>query len=487
MLRFACLRSKSIQAYRLLNALFLPLVAGYGGAQMPAVFAFVFLCGICASAQDLPSAPANTEPAEAQLQTRNWHMQSTIIGQGYPSFSAKYSGTNSLPTKGQARETVSLDFFGGYRLWRGAEFHADLLTWQGFGLHGTLGVDDFTNGEAYKIGVRYPHSAIARFFIRQTIGFGGKREAVASDQLTLAGEQPVTRLTFTVGRYNSKDIFDNNAYANDPRTQFMNWALVANATWDYPADALGYTTGVSAELERPKWALRYGFFQLSNQQNGFTAGDQFLIWPGESSAGSDRFFHDWGMVAEGERRFSIGSHPGVVRPLAYLNQGEFGSYKAALSVPGADISKTYAHRHSYGFGLNAEQELSKNIGVFSRVGWNDGQNEAWMYTDIDHSGSLGVSVKGDAWRRSRDSAGLAAVLSGISKVNQQYLIAGGTGILDGDGNLNYGMERALETYYDHTIPKQIHVALDYQFVANPAFNRDRGPVSIFGTRIHWEF
>jgi len=431
--------------------------------------------------------PAPVKPAEVQSQTWNWHMQSTIIGQGHPTYSAKYSGANSLPTAGQARETVSLDLFGGYRLWHGAEFHADLLTWQGFGLHGTLGIDDFTNGEAYKIGVRYPHSDIARFFIRQTIGFGGEKEAVPSDQLTLAGEQPATRLTFTVGRYSVKDIFDSNAYANDPRKQFMNWALVGDATWDYPADALGYTTGISAEWEKPKWALRYGFFQLTKQQNGFTAEDQFLMWPGESSAGDDRFFHDWGMVVEGERRYSIGTHPGVVRPLAFVNQGEFGSYKAALSVPGADISKTYANRHTFGFGLNAEQEITKNIGVFSRVGWNDGHNEAWMYTDINHSGSLGVSVKGDAWGRSGDTAGLAAVMSGISKVNQQYLMAGGAGILDGDGNLNYGMERALETYYDHTFPRQIHWTLDYQFVANPAFNRDRGPVSVFGTRIHWEF
>ena len=434
-----------------------------------------------------PGVSTSQEQGNMQSQTWNWHVQSTIVGQGYPSYDAKYSGANSLPTAGQARETVSLDFFGGYRLWRGAEFHADLLTWQGFGLHGTLGIDDFTNGEAYKIGVRYPHTDIARFFIRQTIGFGREKEAVPSDQLALAGEQPVTRFTFTVGRYSVKDIFDSNAYANDPRKQFMNWALVGDATWDYPADSLGYTTGASVELEKPKWALRYGFFQLANQQNGFTAEDQFLMWPGESSAGDDRFFHDWGMVAEGERRYSIGGHPGVVRPLAYLNQGEFGSYKAALSVPGADISKTFAHRHSFGFGLNAEQEITKNVGMFSRLGWNDGHNEPWMYTDINHSGSLGVSVKGDAWGRSGDTVGLATVMSGISKVNQQYLMAGGTGILDGDGNLNYGMERAMETYYDHTFPKQIHWTLDYQFVANPAFNRDHGPVSVFGTRIHWEF
>jgi high affinity Mn2+ porin len=433
-----------------------------------------------------PASPASAASSD-QAQTWNWHMQSTITGQGYPSLSAKYSGVNSLPTAGQARETVSLDFFGGYRLWRGAEFHADLLTWQGFGLDGTLGIENFPDGEAYKIGIRYPHSAIARFFIRQTIGFGGEKEAVPSDQLTLAGEQPVTRLAFTAGRFSAKDIFDNNTYANDPRKQFMSWALVANAVWDYPADALGYTTGVSVELERPKWALRYGFLQLANQRNGFTAEDRFLIWPGESSAGDGRFFHDWGMVAEGERRLSIGGHPGVVRPLAYLNQGEFGSYKATLSVPGADISQTFAHRHSFGFGLNAEQEITKNIGVFSRVGWNDGHNEAWLYTDIDHTGSLGVSVKGDAWRRSRDTAGLAGVISGITKVNQQYLMAGGTGILDGDGNLNYGREFALETYYEHTFPQQINWTLDYQFVANPAFNRDRGPVSVLGTRIHWEF
>jgi high affinity Mn2+ porin len=513
MFRFACLLSKPFQANRLLTALFLTPVAGHGRAQMSVVFALAFLCGTCASAQieapvkssnpcaidsstigaepcgtkDLPPAPAGTGPAEVQSQSRNWHMQSTITGQGYPSLSAKYTGVNSLPTAGQARETVSLDFFGGYRLWRGAEFHIDLLTWQGFGLHGTLGIEDFTNGEAYKIGIRYPHEDIARFFIRQTIGFGGEKEAVPSDQLTLAGEQQATRLTFTVGRYNTKDIFDLNTYANDPRTQFMNWALVANAVWDYPADSLGYTTGISVELQKPKWALRYGFFQLPKQQNSFTAESQFLTWPGESSAGDGRFFHDWGMVAEGERRYSIGSHPGVVRPLAFVNQGEFGSYKAALSIPGADITKTYANRHTFGFGLNAEQEISKNIGVFSRVGWNDGHNEAWMYTDINHSGSLGVSVKGDAWRRPHDAAGLAVVMSGISKVNQQYLMAGGTGILDGDGNLNYGREFALETYYDHTFPKQIHWTLDYQFVANPAFNRDRGPVSVLGTRIHWEF
>jgi hypothetical protein len=214
------------------------LAAGVAAAQAPEVKPE-------ASALPAPTAPAASSD---QLQTWNWHMQNTITGEGYPSFSAKYSGPNSLPAAAQARETVSLDFFAGRRLWRGAEFHLDMLTWQGFGLDGTLGIEAFPNAEAYKIGIRYPHEDIARFFIRQTIGLGGEKEAVPSDQLTLAGNQPASRLIFTVGRYSSKDIFDNNAYANDPRTQFMNWAFVANAIWDYPADSLGYTTGISIEL-----------------------------------------------------------------------------------------------------------------------------------------------------------------------------------------------------------------------------------------------
>ncbi len=433
------------------------------------------------------SARVSVEPGVAQWQPWNWHMQSTIIGQGYPSFGARYSGNNSLPTKGQARETASVDFYGGYRLWKGAEFHVDLLSWQGFGLHGTLGIDDFTNGEAYKVGTRYPHLDIARFFIRQSVGLGGEKESVPSDQLTLAGDQQAARLTLTAGRFSSKDIFDINTYANDPRKQFMNWGLVANAAWDYPADSLGYTTGVAVEADKSKWSLRYGFFQLPNQRNGFTAEARFLMWPGEGSAGDGRFFHSWGMAAEGERRYRIGIHPGTVRALAYLNQGEFGSYKAALSVPGADFSKTYANRHTFGFGLNAEQEITRNVGLFSRLGWNDGHNEAWMFTDINHSASLGISVKGDTWRRSDDTVGVAGVISGISRVNQQFLKAGGSGILDGDGNLDYGQEFVLETYYDRAFSKQIHAALDYQFIADPAFNRVRGPVSVFGTRIHWEF
>lgn len=434
----------------------------------------------------LPNGQATEAPGTG-TQAWNFHMQTTTTLQGYPSFYARYSGPNSLPSSGEVRETVSLDLYSGFRLWRGAELHVDVLAWQGFGLGNTLGVDDFPNGEGYKIGTHPPRAGVARFFIRQTIGLGGDKEDVVEDPLTLAGKQDISRLTFTIGRFGSKDIFDNNAYANDARTQFMNWAFTANAAWDYPADALGYTTGVAVELNQPRWALRYGFFQITSMRNGFTAEDQYLLWPGEPSGGDGRFWHAWDMVVENEQRYSIKSHPGILRILGYVNQGEFGGYQAALYAPDVNIDLTHALRHEFGFGLNFEQEITKNIGVFSRLGWNDGITEAWMFTDVNHTGSVGVSINGAGWHRPEDTIGVAGVISGISVDNQRYLAAGGLGILDGDGALNYAKEKVVETYYQAKLTKHLLGALDYQFVADPAFNTARGPVSFFGARLHFEF
>jgi high affinity Mn2+ porin len=422
-------------------------------------------------------------------QTWNWHVQNTDIVQGYPGFPAKYSGPNSLPNGGEARETVSLDLYAGVGLWSGAEAHIDGLMWQGFGLGNTLGAEGFPNGEAFKLGTGVPNGTIARLFIRQTIGFGGEQEDVPDDQLTLAGKQDVSRLTLTLGRFSAKDIFDNNAYANDPRTQFMNWSLMANEAWDYPADALGYTTGFAVELNQPVWTLRYGFFQLANVPNGLTAEDLYFKWPYDGSAADGPFFSSWGMVTEFERRYAISGHPGVIRFLAYLNRADMGSYQQAIDNPArpADIAATSAYRYKYGFGINLEQELVKNVGCFTRLGWSDGQTEAWVFSDVDYTATAGISVKGEWWGRPDDTFGLAGVANGLSHVHQEFFGAGGTGILAGDGALTYGWEKILETYYDFKIWKTIHAAVDYQFITDPAFNRDRGPVSVFAARLHWEF
>lgn len=461
---------------------------------------------VAAGAVSPATQPASTDPtlstqttlnapeqgANGPEQIWNFHVQNTEVVQGYPAFSAQYSGPNSLPSGGETRETVSLDLMAGLRLWSGAEAHIDGLMWQGFGLANTLGVEGFPNGEAYRIGTAVPNGTIARLFIRQTIGLGGEQEDVADDQLTLAGKQDISRLTFTLGRFAASDIFDTNAYANDPRTQFMNWAFVNNEAWDYPADTIGYITGLAVELNQPNWTLRYGFFQVPSAQNALSAEDTFLTWPSDGSAQDGPFLRAWAMVTEVERRYSVSAHPGTIRFLAYLNSADMASYSAAIPIlkangPGADISAASAYRYKYGFGLNWEQEIADNVGIFSRLGWNDGQEQAWMFSDVDYTVSLGLSIKGAPWHRPGDTFGLAGVMNGISHEEQEFFEVGGLGILAGDGNLNYGWEKVVETYYDFKVWQSLHFALDYQFVDNPAFNRDRGPVSVFGARVHWQF
>ena len=414
-------------------------------------------------------------PVEGAEQNWNWHVQNTIIVQGYPGFSAAYFGPNSLPNGGQVRETISLDLFAGARLWPGAEAHVNGLMWQGFGLADTEGIEAFPNGESFRLGTGVPNVTFARVFMRQTFGFGGEQETIEDDQLTLAGKQDISRLTLTVGKFSAKDIFDNNAYANDPRTQFMSWAFMANEAWDYPADSLGFETGMALELNQPVWTVRYGFFQMPKVSNGMAQDQNYL--------------KAWGQVAEFERRYLINSHPGAVRFLAYLNSANMGSYQEAVDNPArpADIVATREYRYKYGFGLNAEQEVVTNIGVFTRLGWANGKTEAWTFSDVDHTATLGLSVKGAAWCRPDDTFGLACAFNGITSVHQQFFAAGGLGILAGDGALTYGWEESLETYYDFKVWKAVHVAVDYQFVNNPAFNRDRGPVSVFAARVHWEF
>jgi high affinity Mn2+ porin len=285
-------------------------------------------------------------------------------------------------------------------------------------------------------------------------------------------------------------VCDQNTYARDPHSQFFNWAMMGNLAWDYGQDTVGYTTGVAIELNQKDWAIRGGFFQMPRDKNGFTGDDQFLMWPRRGAFGP--FFASWAAMIETERRYRLGVHPGAVRFLAWLDEANFASYGAATEIlradgPGADISPARAQRFKAGLGLNWEQEVARGFGVFARLGWSDGQTETWTFTDVDRTASLGVSVNGARWQRPGDTFGLAVVASGISQANQRFLASGGNDILDGDGALRYGWEQVLEAYYDFRIWEGVHGALDYQFVANPAFNRDRGPVSVFGGRFHWEF
>jgi high affinity Mn2+ porin len=425
----------------------------------------------------------------------NVHAQNTEIVQTTPSFPAQYSGPHSLNDAGETKETVSVDLLVGARLWSGGELHVDALMWQGFGLSRTTGALAFPNGEAFKAGTTTPDVMFSRLFVRHTIGFGGEQEDVPDGPLTLAGKQDISRLTLTVGRMSFLDVFDHNTYAGDPRSQFMNWGLMANLTWDYGQDSIGYSLGATAELNQPDWTLRYGFFEMPAYINAGNVGsgnggeDQFLTYPPRGSfAPIDK---SYAMAVEYEQRYSLNSHPGAVRLLAWLDDASRDSYYAATTIlqsegPSADLSSAQGYHHSYGLGLNSEQEITKSVGVFSRLGWNNGKAQALEFSDANWSASLGVSIKGDGWNRADDTIGVGGVVSGLSSAFRKYLTAGGLGIELGDGTLNYGPEKALETYYNVQLSKGIQTTLDYQFISNPGANRARGPVNIFGFRFHYE-
>jgi high affinity Mn2+ porin len=440
---------------------------------------FVFVMAIPVARGQDGSTPdqgqSSATPTLPDSQLWNLHIQSTAGGQGHPSFPAEYTRTNSLKPGAEVKDTVSVDVTGGVRLWRGGEFFADVLLWQGFGLSNTLGVAGFPNGEAFRIGKRLPDASVARAYIRESIGLGGEKEAAIDAPGELGGAKDIRRLTITAGHFSAKDIFDTNAYANDSRTQFMNWALMANDAWDYPANTLGFTNGAAVELNGRAWAGRLGIFQVSEVANGMR-----MDW---------NLAKAWSAVAEVERRYSPRGRAGALRLLAYDTRAHMGSYQATLNNPslGANITLTAAYRYKYGFGLNLEQEIRKNLGAFARLGWSDGKNQTWEFTDVDRTATAGVSLKGTWWRRPEDTIGLGAVVNGISAAHRQFLAAGGLGITVGDGALDYRSERLAETYYNWKVAKHLQLTMDYQFAQNPAYNHARGPVNLFALRFHTEY
>jgi high affinity Mn2+ porin len=427
-------------------------------------------------------APSATSPIDGmQLpQSPDWnvHGQTTFIAQGYPSIRSPYEGANSLPGGGQGRETLTADAFLGWRLWDGGELYFNPELAQGFGLNTTLGLAGFSNGEAQKGGTDFPKIRPQRYFFRQTFGLGGEQEEVADGPLQLAGKRDIDRVTLTVGRFAVGDFFDGNSYAKDPRADFMNWAIWSSGAYDFPADLPGFTRGAVVELNRKDWALRAGLFQVPSAPNSDVL----------TSKGG-------GAVVELEERYAISDQPGKLRLGVFGNQGNTANYREALAIvaadPSLDINATAASiRHiqpKYGFYANMEQAITKDIGIFARASWNDGQTEILSFTDIDRSMSGGVSIKGSSWGRTNDTIGIGGAINGLSAAHRDFLAAGGIGLLIGDGQLNYSEEKILEAYYAYNLNKSSTLTFDYQFIADPAYNADRGPVSVFSARAHAEF
>ena len=403
------------------------------------------------------------------------HGQTTYLPQGYPGFRALYTGANSLTPAPQAQATWSNSLFLNVRLWEGGEVYYNPELLQGFGLNDTVGVAGFPNGEAQKSNFPYPHYNTSRLLLRQTFGFGGEQEELASGPLQLSNKVDVSRLTLQAGKFAVMDIFDGNAYAKDTRKDFINWSMWAPGAFDYSADKVGLTYGATAEFNQKQWALRAGYFLMVGTSN--------------SNNFDPRVFERGSYVLELETRYSLFSLPGKVRTIAWLNSAFSGSYRETLNNPALnlDIALTREGRIKYGYVFNLEQTLTDDIGLFGRWSWNNGKTEIMAFTDIDASLAGGLSIKGARWGRPDDVIGIGGAINALSNDHRDFIAAGGLGVLIGDGALNYRRERIFETYYAYALNKQITLTADYQFITNPAYNADRGPVSVFSGRLHGEF
>ena len=418
----------------------------------------------------------------------NLHGQTTFVWQGYPAIRSPFAGSNSLPGSGEGRETTDLTLYAGMRPWRGAELWVDPEIDQGFGLADTHGVAGFPSAELYKLGFSYPYARLQRYFVRQTIDLGGEIEKVEADINQFAGSQTANRLVLTVGKFSVVDIFDTNKYANNPKADFLAWSTVNAGSFDYAGDAWAYTYGAAAEWYQGRFTLRGGIFDMSQTPAG-GGGDSALGF------GLDPTFDQFQLDGEIEERHELWGEPGKLKITGFLTRGRMGSFQNAIEfsqATGLDVSDALAavryYTSRYGVSLNLEQRVTDTVGVFARAGWADGNVEPWDNTDVDRTIQAGVSINGKPWGRPNDTFGIAGVFNGISSAHEAYFNAGGLGILLGDGQLPHpGLEQIIETYYSYAMSPSTKISFDYQFIANPGYNTDRGPVNIFAGRFHWQF
>ena len=419
---------------------------------------------------------ASQTPLLADSERWSVHAQTTFVQQYAFPFRAPYRGPNSLdPNAG--RETWDATLFVGVRLWPGAELWVNPEIDQGFGLSTTLGVAGFPSAEAYKVGANYPYTRLPRTFIRQTINLGGESEKVEAGANRFAGSETSDRIVLTLGKFSVTDVFDNNKYAHDSRGDFLNWALVDTGTFDYAADAWGYTYGAAAEWYRGHWAFRAGLFDLSIVPN---------------STDLDPTFKQFQWMGEIERRYSLWGQPGKVAVTGFLTYGRMGSFEDALELASLtgqppDTSLVRRYQIRTGVSFNMEQQLSKDVGIFARAGVADGTREPFAFTDVDRTVAAGLVVTGRSWGRPDDTFGSGAIINGLTSEHLAYFNAGGLGILVGDGKLpHYSPEKILEMYYAFPLFGG-RATIDYEFVWDPAYNEDRGPVSVIATRLRYQF
>jgi high affinity Mn2+ porin len=420
----------------------------------------------------------------------NWtiHAQITTVYQYHPAFHADYSGINSLSSDAAGALSLTSTLFVGRKLWKGAAIYVNPELSGGMGLSGAHGAAGFPNGEIYRVGNPTPTPFFARLFLQQIIRLGkSDYDVQPTDANQLAGKIPSSRVVISVGKFCLSDFFDGNSYDHDARSQFLNWSLMANGSWDFPADTRGYTSGFVVEFIEPLWALRFSAVRVPKQANALQMDWQI------DKANSE--------TAEFEKDWKYQGHTGALRATGFITFSRAPYYKDVIRamqtgdtaeanmliniISGQTTWNTFGGI-KYGFGLNVEQDFGYGIGVFARGNWSDGHNAEWAFTQIDNNVQLGMLMHGTLWKRPMDNFGVAVAINGLGPLQRQYLELGGYGFIIGDGKLNYAREAILEVFYNVQLAGFLFISPDYQFIVNPGYNKDRGPVHVPGLRVHLE-
>jgi high affinity Mn2+ porin len=302
---------------------------------------------------------------------------------------------------------------------------------------------------------------------------------------SMRSQVPERRFELYMGKFSLADFMDSCCGA-DPHFGLLNWGSNSNLAWDYGADTRGYDYAIMAEYLDPLFAVRFVEGLEPTVANGLD-----LDW---------RFDRDHCENLELEVHGNIiDDWRGKLSLLGFFNHAHMGSYEDSLrlffsgqgdaSVP--DITQTERPRNrartKYGLIVEAEQEITKMFRVFAGFGINDDKNESWAYAECANSAQVGFDVRGDLWDRERDRFGAAFISSGIDSAHRRYLEYGGIGTLElGDGGLSYQRETVVETYYTIKLPFGLSFGPLYQHIWNPGYNHDRGPIDVYGFRVHLE-
>lgn len=436
------------------------------------------------------SAPAKADPVLTMFPhpegKRYWISgQANVIFQGRLPFHSPYQGPNSFRNSAEYKTSMVETLYTALQPTRSIRYNTDLVldfeSAGGRGLSEALGLAGFTNLDV----VRNPNLGsapyIGRYQIHQVIGLTAKTISQDSNFFALATSLPERRIEFRVGKMTLPDFFDYNDAGSDSHLQFMNWTADNNGAWDYAADTRGYTVGGMAEYDERSWSLRYGIFAMPVVANSID-----LDWAFSRAHGQNGEFE--------LRRSMVPNRKGTTRLLFFANRAHMGDYREAISayLEGLDATPDItAHRHfsalKYGFGYNMQQELTENLRVFGRFGWNEGQHESFAYTEVDQAVEAGADYFGRRWHRDNDKMGVAVISNAIKRDHQNYLRYGGLGFLLGDGRLKYGRENIIESYYDWHAWRGLFYAVDVQHISDPGYNRARGPVLVGAVRGHIDF